>query len=102
MESRLYLLMDSDARFDVLHDCIQQVHTQNLEIGQKAALARWLPSCADLKSALQFCAHWKSVEQVCEHLSGQGAFPLAHEGVESLSEDGGDSIHIQAAREPQL
>lgn len=101
-KSRLYLLMDSDPRFDVLHGCIQEIHTQNLEISQKAALLRWLPSHADLKSPSQFCTYWEPVEQVCEHLSGQGAFPLAHEGVQSLSEDGGDPVHIQAARKPQL
>ena len=38
MESLPYLLMDSEPRSDVLHGCVQQVHTQNLEISQKAAL----------------------------------------------------------------
>lgn len=94
--------MDSDPRLDVLHGCIQEIHTQNLEISQKAALMNWLPSHADLKSLSQFCTHWKPVEQVREHLSGQGAFPLAHEGVQSLSEDGSDPLHIQAARKSQL
>lgn len=48
------------------------------------------------------CTHWESVEQVCEHLSGQRALSLAHEGAQSLSEDGRDPIHIHAADVLQL
>lgn len=70
--------------------------------GQRLRYWRGLRFHADLQSPAGFYAHWESVEQVCEHLRGQGAFPPAHEGVQGLSEDAGDSIHIQAAREPQL
>lgn len=92
--------MDSDPRSDVLHGRVQQVHTQSLETSRQAALAtapRW-----DHPPPTRLCAHRESTEQVGEHLSGQGALPLAHEGVQSPREDGGDPVHVQAAREPQL